>query len=108
MTALTTGVTACFKALAANTSATPTVAFNGLTATTVKKSGGALANGDIGTIEPSCVIYDGAAFELINPQSNTGTGTDSKQLQQDNSEDSGKGRQNPQPRHNKPEQGRGD
>jgi hypothetical protein len=76
MAAYTTGVTGCFKATNANTSTTPTVNFNGLGAKTIVKVGGiALGNaGDIGTTEPSCVIYDGANFELINPQQVTGTG----------------------------------
>lgn len=75
MTAYTTGVTGCFKASASNTNATPTINFNGLGAKTIVKfSNGSLANGDIGTVEPSCVIYDGANFLLLNPQLTSGSG----------------------------------
>lgn len=75
MTALTVGVDGCFKATNVNTTTNPTVAFNGLTATTIVKfNGGTLKAGDIGTVEPSCVIFDGTNFDLLNPQSTTGSG----------------------------------
>lgn len=75
MTAYSTGVMGCFKASASNTTATPTINFNGLGAKTIVKfNNGALSNGDIGTVEPSCVIYDGANFLLLNPQLTSGSG----------------------------------
>ena len=76
MAALTAGATGCFKGNLANTNSAPTVSFNGLTAKAiVKMNGSSLANGDIGTSEPVCVIYDGSSlFELINPQASTGSG----------------------------------
>jgi hypothetical protein len=75
MTAYTTGVIGCFKVTANNTSTTPTVNFNGLgVVTIVMRAGGAIGAGDMTTTAPACVIYDGAHFNLINPQSSTGTG----------------------------------
>lgn len=75
MTAYSTGVMGCFKASASNTTATPTINFNGLGAKTIVKfNNGALSNGDINITEPSCVIYDGANFLLLNPQLTSGTG----------------------------------
>jgi hypothetical protein len=76
MTALTTGVIGCFKTANANTTAAPTVNFNGLGAITIVKGGGgtSLANGDIGTTSPVCMQYDGSHFYLLNPQAFTGSG----------------------------------
>jgi hypothetical protein len=75
ITQLATGVTECFVATHASTTAAPTVAFNGLTATTITKfNGGALISGDIGTSAASCVVYNGSTFTLLNPQATTGNG----------------------------------
>jgi len=76
MAAYTTGVMGCFKASAANTNAAPTVNFNGLGVKTIVKLGNTtLAGSDIGTVEPSCVVYDGANFVLLNPQQFSGAGS---------------------------------
>jgi hypothetical protein len=76
VTGLVPGTIGCFLALNANTSTTPTVAFNGMAAKTITKMGGIAlgGTGDIGTTEPSCVIFDGTNFELLNPQQVTGSG----------------------------------
>jgi len=76
VTALTPGTIGCFKAANANTSTTPTVNFNGLGNVTITKMGGITlgGSGDIGTTEPSCVIFDGTTFQLLDPQQVTGSG----------------------------------
>jgi hypothetical protein len=75
VTALTRGLMVCWLPAAANTAAGPTLAVNGLTAAAITKYGtvGLVAN-DILTTEAACAIYDGTQFELINPQSGTGSG----------------------------------
>lgn len=76
MASLTVGNIGCFKTVNANTSNAPTVAFNGLAATTIVRFNNLVLNlnGDINTTEPNCVIFDGTNFDLLNPQSTTGTG----------------------------------
>ncbi len=76
ITSLTpTGTTECFLPLNANSSSTPTVAFNGLTAKTiVKLTGAALAISDMVTTQTACVVYNGTNFYLLNPQGATGSG----------------------------------
>jgi hypothetical protein len=75
MTGPATGSYGCFKASAASTTTNPTVNFSGLGAKTIVRfAGGLIAPGDIGTNEPACMIYDGANFDLLNPQAITGTG----------------------------------
>jgi hypothetical protein len=65
---LTAGLQVCWKPLAANTGAAPTLAVNGLTATAITKFGAvALIANDIVTTTVACVIYDGTQFELQNP-----------------------------------------
>jgi hypothetical protein len=75
---LADGQTYCWKPAAANTAAAPTLAVQGLTATTITKLGNtALVANDIVTSAQACVIYNssGPRFELQNPQVITGTGT---------------------------------
>ena len=72
---LTTGLKVCWKPTAANSTTTPTLAVNGLTATTLIKVGGAaLAANDLTTTAIACAIYDGTNFELQNPQTTTAAG----------------------------------
>ena len=72
-TALTTGLIVSWKPTAANTAAAPTLAVNGLTATTIVKVGGAaLVANDLTTTAIATVIYDGTNFELQNPQTVSG------------------------------------
>ena len=74
MSSYAAGNAQCFTGHAANTSVSPTVNFNSLGATTiVKYTGIPLAVGDISASEPSCVVYDGTNFQLLNPQAKTGT-----------------------------------
>lgn len=78
VTTLTDGLYFCWKPTAANTGAGPTLAVNGLTATTITKLGNtALVANDIVTTANACVIYNssGPRFELQNPQVTTGSGT---------------------------------
>jgi hypothetical protein len=75
VTALATGLTVCWIPTAANTTTTPTLAVNGLTATTLVKAGGvALAANDLTTTAVACAIYDGTYFELQNPQTSQQSG----------------------------------
>jgi autotransporter-associated beta strand protein len=70
------GAVGCWQALNANTTATPTINFNGLGAKTVTKiSGGPVTAGDIGTSSPTCFQYNGTTMNLLNPQAKTGTGS---------------------------------
>ena len=65
----------CWLPAHANSGAGPTMAVNGLAATTIVKSGGAaLVASDLTTTAVACVIYDGTDFELQNPQTASGTG----------------------------------
>jgi hypothetical protein len=74
ITSLAAGLTLCWLPTAANTTSTPTLAVNGLAATTLVKAGGAaLAASDLTTTAMACAIYDGTNFELQNPQSATQT-----------------------------------
>ena len=67
-TALTPGLIVVWKPTAANTGAGPTLAVNGLTATTITKCGTtALVSGDLSTTIPAIAIYDGTEFQLLNP-----------------------------------------
>lgn len=73
--AVTTGLNLCWLPIAANTSATPTFAPNGLTAITIIKTGGAaLAANDIITTSVACVIYNGTNWVLQNPQGGISSG----------------------------------
>lgn len=75
MSSYAAGNVQCFIAAHANATTTPTVNFNSLGIKTIVKLGGiALGAGDISNSEPSCLIYDGATFEILNPQSAVGTG----------------------------------
>ena len=75
ITGLTNGLQVCWKPSNANASTTPTLAVNGLTATTIIKVGGAaLAASDLTTTAVACAIYDGTNFELQNPQTSTAGG----------------------------------
>lgn len=75
VTSLTTGLKVCWLPITANTTTTPTLAVNGLTATTIVKTPGnvALAASDLTTTAVACAVYDGTFFELQNPQT-TGAG----------------------------------
>lgn len=74
---LTNGLKVCWKPIAANSTTTPTLAVNGLTAKTIVKVGGAaLVSNDLTTTAVACAIYDGTNFELQNPQTvNSGCST---------------------------------
>mgnify|MGYP006266570115 CR=1 FL=1 len=66
-----------FKALNANTSTTPTLAVNGLTAGTIARPGGALVAGDIAangsTVVQVIALSSGTpTFHLLNPQISSG------------------------------------
>lgn len=75
ITSLTTGLTVCWTPSANNTTTTPTLAVNGLTATTIVKAGGAaLAAADLTTTAIACAKYDGSKFELQNPQTTSSGG----------------------------------
>lgn len=66
---LTVGQVVTFLPNLANTTTTPTLAVNGLTAKTITKNGQvALAAGDLITTAIATVIYDGTDWELQNPQ----------------------------------------
>jgi hypothetical protein len=74
-TALTAGLSFCWKPTAANTAAAPTMAVNGLTATAITKYGTtALAANDLTTTAVACVVYDGTEFQLQNPQTGSSGG----------------------------------
>ena len=72
VTSLTAGLNVCWKPTAANTATAPTLAVNGLTATTITKVPGnsPLVPNDLLTSAIACAIYDGTQFELQDPQSN--------------------------------------
>ena len=68
ITTYATGMMVVFKPIGAN-SAAVTIAINGLTAKSITKFGAtALVAGDLATDVPAFIIYDGAAFQLLNPQ----------------------------------------
>lgn len=76
LAAMAAGVQVCWLPAAANSGAGPTLAVNGLTATTITKYGTtALAANDITTTAVACVIHDGTRWQLQNPQTNNGTVT---------------------------------
>jgi hypothetical protein len=63
------GVLISFIPNLANTATTPTLAVNGLAATTiVKGTSTALASGDLALNTLAFVVYNGTNFQLINPQ----------------------------------------
>ena len=67
-TALTAGLTVRWKPTAANTGSGPTLAVNGLTATTITKCGtSALVANDLTTANIATAVYDGTEFQLLNP-----------------------------------------
>ena len=71
-TALSAGLVVNWKPNAANTASGPTLAVNGLTATTITKCGTApLVPNDLTTSAIARVIYDGTEFQLQNPQAVT-------------------------------------
>ena len=77
MASLATGNSQCFVAAHSNTSTSPTVSFNGLTATTIIRgvgSNGVLSPGDIALNGWTCLSYDGTNFDLMNPVGHTGSG----------------------------------
>ena len=64
----------CWKPTAANTNTTPTLAVNGLAATTITKFGNSALSAsppDLTTTAAACVIYVLSTWQLQNPQSNT-------------------------------------
>lgn len=66
---MTAGLTVRWLPTAANTAAAPTLAVNGLAATTITKCGSAaLIANDLTTTAVAEVIYDGTRFQLLNPQ----------------------------------------
>lgn len=80
LTSLVDGTGVCWKPNAANTAAAPTLAVNGLTATTITKLGAtALIANDIVTTAIACAKYNssGPRFELQNPQTSSGSGVSS-------------------------------
>ena len=70
-TALTAGLEVDFLPVAANTTTSPTLNVNSLGAVAITKSGGALAANDLTHTTIAKVIYDGANWELQNPQTST-------------------------------------
>ena len=67
-TSLVAGLEVHWKPVAANSGAGPTLAVNGLTATTITKCGTtALAANDLTTSAVAIAIYDGTQFQLRNP-----------------------------------------
>jgi hypothetical protein len=67
-TALTAGLTVRWKPTAANTASGPTLAVNGLTATSITKCGTtALVANDLTTANIATAVYDGTEFQLLNP-----------------------------------------
>jgi hypothetical protein len=67
------GYPICWLPSNANSTTTPTLAVNGLTAHTIVKAGGAVAASDVITTAVACVIWDGTSFELQNPQTASGS-----------------------------------
>lgn len=68
VTAMTAGLQVKFLPTASNTGTAPTLAVNGLTATTITKFGhAALAANDLTTTAIATVIYDGTDWQLQNP-----------------------------------------
>lgn len=66
----------CFVPHSSSTSTSPTVNFNSLGTKNINKLNGAsVAVGDLNSTEPACMIYDGTAFDLLNPMGHTGSGT---------------------------------
>lgn len=64
-----TGLTVRWLPAAANTGAAPTLAVNGLTATSITKCGtAALVANDLTTTAVATATYDGTQFQLLNPQ----------------------------------------
>jgi energy-converting hydrogenase Eha subunit C len=77
-TALYSGLSVCWLPTAANTTTTPTLAVNGLAATTITKRGAtALAASDLTTTAVACVVYDGTEWQLQNPQTTSAAGVTS-------------------------------
>jgi hypothetical protein len=76
VTSLAAGLKVCWLPITANTTTTPTLAVNGLTATTIVKTPGnvALAASDLTTTAVACAVYDGTYFELQNPQTTSAGG----------------------------------
>ncbi len=77
MSSLVAGNAECFMPANNNSTTTPTVAFNSLTAKTIVKLNSVAlssAPADMVTTEPACMIYDGTNFQLLNPSGKTGTG----------------------------------
>lgn len=67
--ALTIGLEVRWLPVAANTAAGPTLAVNGLTATTITKLGATpLGPNDLTTTAIAIALYDGTRFQLLNPQ----------------------------------------
>ena len=74
-TAYVAGLEIDFLPIAANTSSTPIINANSLGTKTITKLGtAALANGDLSTTAIAKIIYDGTEFQLINPQTGSGSG----------------------------------
>ena len=76
VTLYTAGLVAYFKSATTNTSTTPSLSLNGLTAKTIKKqsnnsTGQPMVAGDIITNSLVGVIYDGTAFNMIAPVART-------------------------------------
>lgn len=72
ITSYPTGLEVRFISSGANTSTTPTIALNGLTAKTIVKTGGALVAGDISSGGWVILSYNGTNFVLLNPANNVG------------------------------------
>lgn len=74
VTALTAGLVVMWKPSNANSGSGPTLAVNGLTATTIIRAngGGALAANDLTTTAVAEAVYDGTSFELFDPQTLVG------------------------------------
>ena len=69
VTSLVTGLQVAMKSGFANSGTTPTLAVNGLSATTITKCGAtALVAGDVSTTAVTYYTYDGTNFQLENPQ----------------------------------------
>jgi hypothetical protein len=69
VTSYVAGLTVAWLPTAANSSATPTLAVNGLAAATITKFGhGSLAANDLVSTAIATAIYDGTGWELQNPQ----------------------------------------
>lgn len=71
-TSLTVGLTVKWLPSNANSGAGPTLAVNGLTATTITKCGvTSLVANDLTTSAVATATYDGSGFQLLNPQAAT-------------------------------------